>query len=183
MSRIGNAIITMPQGVQLETTDTFIRVRGPKGELTVSLPGGITMSQEGQEIKIASTLRTTSGKALHGLVRASLANAMTGVTTGWTKMLELSGVGYRAALSGANLQLSVGFSHAITVVPPTGITFQITEGKIVVAGFDKQLVGETAAQIRRHKEPEPYKGKGIKYVGEVIRKKAGKAAKAVGGAK
>jgi large subunit ribosomal protein L6 len=121
-------------------------------------------------------------KALHGYVRANLDNLITGVTKGWTRVLELSGVGYRAAVTGANLTLNLGFSHPVTVVPPEGIQFSAAEGKIVVSGRDKQLVGQVAAKIREIKKPEPYKGKGIKYQGEHIRKKAGKAAKAIGGA-
>ena len=117
-----------------------------------------------------------------GYIRANLDNLITGVTKGWTKTLELSGVGYRATVTGADLTLNLGFSHPVTVTPPEGIQFAAAEGKIVVSGRDKQLVGQVAAKIRELKKPEPYKGKGIKYLGEHIRKKAGKAAKAIGGA-
>jgi large subunit ribosomal protein L6 len=134
------------------------------------------------KIVVARSADDKPTRALHGYVRANINNLIIGVTKGWTKTLELSGVGYRAALSGANLTLNLGFSHPVTVTPPEGIQFAAAEGKIVVSGRDKQLVGEVAAGIRAIKKPEPYKGKGIKYKGEHIRKKAGKAAKAIGGA-
>jgi large subunit ribosomal protein L6 len=119
--------------------------------------------------------------ALFGFVRAYIANIVQGITVGWTKSLELSGVGYRAAVTGSDLVLTVGYSHPVKISPPAGITFAVVEGKIVVSGTDKQVVGQMASKIRDVKKPEPYKGKGIKYVGEQIRKKAGKTAKAVGG--
>ena len=119
---------------------------------------------------------------MHGFLRAQIANQIKGVSEGWTKALELVGVGYRAAVSGNNLVLTVGFSHPVTIEPSAGISFEVQEGKIVVSGNDKQAVGQVAATVRGVKEPEPYKGKGIKYQGEYIRKKAGKSAKAVGGA-
>ena len=180
MSRIGNARIQLPQGVTLLQKEGVIVVRGPKGEVTVALVPGIVAKQEQDMVIVTSKTSEQKAKAGHGLVRALVANAVLGVTKGWTKTLELSGVGYRVAMTGTSITLSVGFSHPVVIVPPQGITFQIVEGKIVVSGIDRQMVGEIAAKIRRVKEPEPYKGKGIKYVGEVIRKKAGKAAKAVG---
>jgi len=185
MSRIGKTPIHVIAGstITLESDKKTVVVKGPKGELRFILPEGIEMTTEGSTIHLLD--KTTSGKkghALHGLARATIASLMTGVTTGWSKNLELVGVGYRAAISGADLTLAVGFSHPVTVTPPAGISFAITDGKIVVSGADKQLVGEVAAKIRAIKKPEPYKGKGIKYQGEVIRKKAGKSAKAVGGA-
>lgn len=173
----------IPQNVTLTTDARSMQVKGPKGEQHRSIPLGIQIHQEGDTMLIKRSHEDKRSKALHGFMRAQLANDITGVANGWTKILELSGVGYRAALSGADLVLTVGFSHPVTIAPPSGIQFSIAEGKIVVWGVDKQTVGQIAAIIRGVKVPEPYKGKGIKYQGEYIRKKAGKAAKAVGGAK
>ena len=182
MSRIGNAIIIVPKEATVTITGSSVVVKGPKGELRYAVPNGLSVHNEGAvvEVKIAGG-GDKARQALHGYLRAVLANGVVGVTKGWTKTLELSGVGYRAALSGTSVVLTVGFSHPVTVAPPAGISFSVTEGKIIVAGIDKQAVGQTAASIREIKKPEPYKGKGIKYEGEYIRKKAGKA-KAVGGA-
>jgi len=182
MSRIGKAPITIPSGVTITHEGGSVVVKGPKGELTMAIPGGIELSIEGAIVEVKCKRGDTKSLALHGLVRANIANMVVGVTNGWTKSLELSGVGYRAAVSGTTLVLTVGFSHEVKIVPPAGISFTIGEGKIVVSGIDKQLVGQVAANIRSVKKPEPYKGKGIKYVGEHIRKKAGKSAKAIGGA-
>ncbi len=182
MSRIGNAIIIVPKEVALTVDDGRVAVKGPKGELVVAVPAGTTVSSGPEGVSVARTSETKAAKALHGFVRAHLANAITGVSKGWTKTLELSGVGYRAMVTGGDLVLTVGFSHPITVSPPAGITFTIMDGKINILGIDKHAVGQIAATIREYKKPEPYKGKGIKYSGEYIRKKAGKAAKAIGGA-
>lgn len=182
MSRIGNAPVEIPEGVSAQIADGIIVVKGPKGETRMGIPPQIQVNQEGGHIVVTRKGEDKSVRALHGFVRAQINNDVVGVTSGWTKTLELSGVGYRAALSGVNLVLSVGFSHPVTIVPPQGITFAVTEGKIIVSGISRQIVGQTAASIRAVKKPEPYKGKGIKYKGEKIRKKAGKAAKAIGGA-
>ncbi len=182
MSRIGNTPVTIPANVTVSVNESSLSVKGAKGELTVAVPQGIKVVQEGTTLTATRTRNDKKVKALHGTTIALLKNAVTGVTTGWTKQLELSGVGYRVALSGTDLTLNVGFSHPVTVKPPAGVTFAVTEGKIVVSGIDKYLVGQVAASIRAIKPPEPYKGKGIKYTGERIRKKAGKSAKAVGGA-
>lgn len=178
MSRIGNQPIEVPAGVTVLITDTAVMVKGQKGELPVILPPEITISQEENTLIVK---RKGDAGAIHGLVRVTLANAVAGVSTGWSKTLELVGVGYRAVMAGASLQLSVGYSHTVTIVPPAGVTFTIAEGKVVVSGVDRHLVGQIAADIRAVRKPEPYKGKGIRYQGEHIRKKAGKAAKAVGG--
>lgn len=182
MSRIGNTPVLVPNGVTVEVTDSLVSVKGPKGELEVSLPTGVTVALDGEILTASRKRNDLETKANHGTVVARIKNAIAGVTSGWTKQLELSGVGYRAELAGANLKLTVGFSHPVIVTPPPGITFTISEGKIMVSGIDKYLVGQVAANIRVIKPPEPYKGKGIKYVGEHIRKKPGKSAKAVGGA-
>lgn len=182
MSRIGNIPVTVPKDVTVTITNQTMVVKGPKGELTVPVLSGIRMKQEGEVITAERIRNDKKAKAAHGTVVALLNNAIVGITKGWTKQLELSGVGYRAALTGTDLTLSVGFSHPVVVRPPAGITFAATEGKITVSGIDKYLVGQVAASIRAIKPPEPYKGKGIRYSGEHVRKKAGKSAKAVGGA-
>lgn len=181
MSRIGNTPIAVPKDVLITRDGARLLVKGPKGELTMTIPMGVEVSVEGEVATVSRKHNDKPTRAAHGAVRATLSNMVEGVTKGWTRVLELSGVGYRANISGANLVLSVGFSHQVTITPPAGITFAATEGKITVSGIDKQQVGQVASNIRAVKKPEPYKGKGIKYEGEHIRKKAGKA-KAVGGA-
>lgn len=182
MSRIGNAPIEIPKDATISLDGKHIAVKGSKGELSFFVPLGIEVAQQEGELVVSRKRNDTASRALHGFVRAHIANMVEGVTKGWTKTLELSGVGYRAAMSGANLVLNVGFSHQVTLTPPAGIGFAIVEGKIVVSGIDKQQVGQTAAEVRVVRVPEPYKGKGIKYQGERVRRKAGKSAKAVGGA-
>jgi len=182
MSRIGNTPVEIPKDVTAIVGSSSVTIKGPKGELVFTVPHGITVKQEGTTLLAERKRNDTSVKALHGTMVALLTNAVTGVTKGWTKQLELQGVGYRAALTGVDVVLNVGFSHQVTVKPPMGITFAVTDGKIVITGIDKYLVGQIAATIRDIKPPEPYKGKGIRYVGEYVRKKAGKSAKAVGGA-
>jgi len=182
MSRIGNTPVEIPKDVAITVNQASVVVKGPKGELVLPLSAGITVKHEGTALVASRKRNDTAVKAIHGTTVALLANAVKGVTTGWTKQLELQGVGYRAALTGADVVLNVGFSHQVTVRPPAGIAFAVTEGKITVSGIDKYLVGQVAASIRDIKPPEPYKGKGIRYVGEYVRKKAGKSAKAVGGA-
>ncbi len=182
MSRIGKQPISIPSDATITVDDARVTVKGPKGELTVPVPEGLAASVEGKNIVVTRQREDRTIRAIHGYVRSVLNNAVTGVTKLWTKELELAGVGYRAAMNGQALVLTVGFSHPVTITPPTGITLSVVEGKVIVSGIDKRLVGEVAAQVRTVKKPEPYKGKGIKYVGERIRRKAGKAAKAVGGA-
>ncbi len=182
MSRIGNAIIIIPKEATVTITDNLVVVKGPKGELKLTVPHGVTVVAKDGSLEVTRKGDDKRMRSLHGFVRAEIANLITGVTRGWTRTLELSGVGYRAAVTGTDLTLNLGFSHPVVVHPPAGIQFAATEGKIVISGIDKQAVGQTAASIRAIKKPEPYKGKGIKYQGEHIRKKAGKAAKAVGGA-
>lgn len=182
MSRIGNTPITIDSVVTVHLTDQNVTVKGPKGELMCTIPYGFAVVQSEGQLVVEKKTTAKKSAAMHGFLRAHIANLVTGVSKGWSKTLELSGVGYRATMQGTSLVLSVGFSHQVTMTPPQGVTFAIVEGKIVVSGIDKQLVGQTAANIRAVKKPEPYKGKGIKYLGERIRKKAGKAAKAVGGA-
>ncbi|HEX2195735.1 MAG TPA: 50S ribosomal protein L6 [Actinomycetota bacterium] len=181
MSRVGQAPITVPSGVEVAISGGSIRVKGPKGQLERSLPEGITIEQADGELRVARSGEGSDVKALHGLVRSLVANMIQGVTEGFEKRLEIHGVGYRAAKAGADLELSVGFSHTVRKAAPAGIEFEVPQPtRITVRGIDKELVGQTAADIRAIKKPEPYKAKGIRYEGEHIRRKAGKAAKAGG---
>lgn len=181
MSRIGKMPIQLTAGVTAQVGRGEVVIKGPKGELTIAVPLRIGVALDRGQLLVEKKGNDRELDALHGTIRALLANAVTGVTQGWKKELELSGVGYRATVNGADLVLLVGFSHPVTVKPPSGIAIAVQEGKIVVSGIDKHLVGQVAANIRAVKPPEPYKGKGIKYVGEYIKKKAGKSAKGVGG--
>lgn len=182
MSRIGKTPVVLPNGVSAEVRPHLMVIKGPRGELNVPLPSGVKVVSTDTKLVIEKTGTDQILPALHGTLRAILNNAVVGVSQGWKKELELVGVGFRATVSGADLVLTVGFSHPVTISPPEGITLAVKEGKIVVSGIDKHLVGQVAANIRRIKPPEPYKGKGIKYVGEYIRKKAGKSAKGLGAA-
>jgi large subunit ribosomal protein L6 len=182
MSRIGKTPIEIPQAVTVDLNGGQVKVKGVKGELSFTIPAGISVRREGERLIVENAKTGKTADALFGYARAQLSNNVDGVTRGWERILELTGVGYRAAVEGTTLVLTVGFSHQVKIDPPAGITFTIKEGKIVVSGIDKQAVGQIAAKIREVRKPEPYKGKGIKYLGEHIRKKAGKAAKAVGGA-
>ncbi len=182
MSRIGRAPITLPAGVKVEVADgNVITVTGPKGKLSRAFPAIITIQQEGNVVTVTRPDDTKTSKSQHGLWRTLLNNMVVGVSAGYTKTLDLVGVGYRVAKVGDHLVFQVGYSHPVQVNPPEGITLGV-EGttKAVVTGIDKQLVGQTAANIRFIRKPEPYKGKGIRYTGEVVRMKAGKAGKAGG---
>lgn len=182
MSRIGKMPVVVPSGVTIEIVDQLVTVKGPKGELSQAIEPEIKVSHKDEQLLVEVKQQTKRSAAMWGLYRSLLANMVAGVTEGFTKNLEMAGVGHRAAMQGSNLQLSVGFSHPVVLTPPAGVAYAVTENtKISVSGINKQYVGEAAAKIRAIKPPEPYKGKGIKYAGEVIRRKAGKAAKAVGG--
>ena len=183
MSRIGKAPIEIAKGVEVKIEKDAVSVKGPKGQLTQKINPRIKIKIEDNRIVLSRKLNDTRTRALHGLYRALIANMMQGVVGGFEKILELSGVGYRAALSGKTLSLSIGYSHPVEVSPPDGISFQV-EGvnKVKVVGIDRALVGQVAADIRAVRKVEPYKGKGIKYLGEIVKRKAGKAAKAAGAA-
>lgn len=183
MSRIGKTPIKIPSQVKIDLAETKLSVTGPKGALEFSLPQPIRVRQQNEELMVESQGNLRSDRALYGLVRATVANMIKGVDEGFKKELELFGVGYRVQVEGDTLNLMIGFSHPVKFKAPAGIKFAVSENRIIIEGADKQLVGEMASQIRRLKPPEPYKGKGIKYVGEKIRRKAGKAAKTVGGSK
>lgn len=178
MSRIGNAPITLPQGVTLTLTDHTIDVTGPLGKLTTSLPVGIKLEQDGQTLKFTRKSNIPAVRALHGLSRALVANLIEGVTKGYSKTLELVGTGYRVSATGNSITLNLGLSHPVSFTAPEGVTLTIEgNNKIHIKGINKELVGQTAANIRAARPPEVYKGKGVRYEGEVVRRKAGKAAK------
>ena len=190
MSRIGRAPISVPPKVQVTWTDSnYVTVKGPKGELSYQVDPALTLKLEDGTLTVTRPSESKQHKAIHGLYRSLVYNMVEGVTKGYTKQLEIHGVGYRAAKVGENLVIQVGYSHPVEVQPPSGISFTVDgidpatkATRLSVSGIDKQLVGEVAAQIRHVRKPEPYKGKGIRYTGEAIRRKAGKAGK-VGGKK
>ena len=178
MSRIGKKIITIPAGVTVTENGNEITVKGPKGELTRSFSPVITMHTEGNEITFTRPNDDKENRALHGTMRANLNNMVIGVTEGFEKALELIGVGYRAQLQGKKLVLNVGYSHPVEIEAPAGTTIEVPSNtSIIVKGIDKEVVGELAANIRIVRAPEPYKGKGIRYVGEFVRRKEGKTGK------
>lgn len=179
MSRIGNAIIKIPTNVQIEVEAHRVVVTGPKGELSTPLYPEVKVTVEGDTLSVKRKKDDKTSRSLHGLTRSLINNTVVGVTDGWIKALEMVGVGYRVQGGGDTLTLNVGYSHPVVVKAPEGITFTITDNnKITVAGIDKILVGQVAAKIRDVKPPEVYKGKGIRYSGEYVRRKAGKAGKA-----
>ena len=178
MSRIGKQPITVPAGVDVTIDGTTVTVKGPKGELTRSFPSIMIIKREGDDVLVERPNDTREAKAYHGLVRTLIANMVEGVSTGFTKKLQLVGVGYRAALKGKDLELQLGFSHPGSIEAPENITFEVpSQTEIIVSGPSKEQVGQVAANIRKWRKPEPYKGKGIRYEGEHVRRKLGKAAK------
>jgi len=182
MSRIGRARINIPAGVTVKLEGSLIIIKGAKGEMRQELDPQIKMKMEEGKIILSRTGEDSKVRALHGLYGALIANLIAGVSAGFEKNLELTGVGYRAALQGKNLVLSLGYSHPIEVVPPEGIEFKVEgQNKIKIMGFDRARVGQVAANVRNQRPIEPYKGKGIKYRGEVVKRKAGKAVKAAAG--
>jgi len=182
VSRIGRLPISVPQGVTVQQKGTQVTVKGPKGELSQAFHANMSVALDGNVLTVTRPNDSRENRALHGLTRALLANMVTGVSEGFSKRLVIEGVGYRAAEEGRDLVLQVGYSHPVRIVPPEGITFEVERGgqRLSVNGCDKQVVGEVAAKIRRVRKPEPYKGKGIRYDGEIIRRKAGKAGR-IGG--
>ena len=183
MSRIGRLPITVPAGVEVNLDGRSITVTGPKGTLARQLHPDMRVVQEDGSLLVERPTDAKMHRQLHGLTRTLVSNMVIGVTTGYRKGLEITGVGYRAAKVGEKLQLNLGYSHQIEIVPPTGISFEVeTPTRLAVVGIDKELVGQIAAKVRQTRKPEPYKGKGVRYAGEVIRRKAGKAGK-IGGKK
>ena len=178
MSRIGRMPVTIPSGVDVKLDGATVTVKGPKGQLSRTFHSAVRIAREDGTLKVTPGDESNQTRALHGLTRTLLANMVVGVTTGYTKDLEISGTGYRAVLAGKKLQLALGFSHPVEIDPPAGITFTVeTPQKLKVSGVDKEAVGEMAAKIRSLRVPDPYKHKGIKYAEERLRKKAGKAGK------
>jgi large subunit ribosomal protein L6 len=179
MSRVGKSPIAVPGGVDVTIAERDVAVKGPKGTLNRTLPGEITVRQEDATLLVERPNDERHNRALHGLTRSLVANMVTGVTEGFVKELEIVGVGYRATAQGANrIELALGFSHPVFVDAPDGVTFEVPQPtRIRVIGIDKEIVGQVAANIRKIRKPEPYKGKGIRYLGEQVKRKAGKAAK------
>ena len=177
MSRIGRQPIPVPSGVELSIEPDLVRVKGPKGELQERISRDIAVAQEDGQIVVTRPSDRRDHRALHGLTRTLVANMVQGVTDGFEKRLEIQGVGYRAALKGKDIELSVGYSHPVTIEAPAGIEFEVPQPtRITVRGSSKQAVGEVAARIRKVRPPEPYKGKGIRYEGEYVQRKVGKRA-------
>jgi large subunit ribosomal protein L6 len=179
MSRIGKTPIPVPSGVDVTIAAGHITVKGPKGTLERDIPGAITVRQDGEELLVERPNDERQNRALHGLVRSLVNNMVVGVTEGFRKELEIVGVGYRATAKGPNaMELALGFSHPVSITAPDGISFEVpAPNRIVVSGIDKETVGQVAADIRAWRKPEPYKGKGVRYAGEHVQRKAGKAGK------
>ena len=177
MSRIGKQPIPVPAGVDVQIEPGLVRVHGPKGELSERISPAMTVERDDGQLTVSRPTDRGEHRALHGLTRTLIANMVTGVTDGYEKRLEIQGVGYRAALRGSDLELQVGYSHPVQVPAPAGVEFEVpAPTQIVVRGTSKQVVGETAARIRKVRPPEPYKGKGIRYAGEYVQRKVGKRA-------
>ena len=177
MSRIGRQPIELPAGVSVSISPGRVMVNGPLGELSQQLPTRITVAKEDETLVVTRPTDRGEDRALHGLTRSLVANMVEGVTSGFQKRLEIQGVGYRAAVRGTDLELNVGFSHSVVLKAPQGITYEVpTPTEVIVKGIDKQQVGQAAAEVRKVRPPEPYKGKGIRYEGEYVRRKVGKRA-------
>ena len=178
MSRIGKNPISVPSGVEVKVDGQDVAVKGPKGELSVTIAEPITVSLEDGVVTVARPDEERESRSLHGLSRTLINNMIVGVTEGYSRALEIVGTGYRVLAKGSNLEFALGYSNPIVVEPPEGISFSVDgQTKVAVHGIDKQLVGETAANIRKLRKPEPYKGKGVRYAGEIVRRKVGKAGK------
>lgn len=178
MSRIGRLPIDIPAGVNVTVDGSAVTVKGPKGELALTVASPIQVKLDGAQVLVTRPDDERESRSLHGLTRTLIANQIIGVTDGYTKGLEVVGTGYRVAADGANITFALGFSHPITVAPPAGISFTVEgNNRLTVSGIDKQAVGEVAANLRKLRKPEPYKGKGVRYTGEIVRRKAGKSGK------
>jgi large subunit ribosomal protein L6 len=175
MSRIGRKVLPLPKGVTLAQKPGTISVKGPKGELTKAMPTGVSVKIEGDKLTVLRVDDERQNRAKHGLMRAHLANMVKGVTDGWTRELEINGVGYRAEVAGDTINMALGYSHPVVFKLPKGVTAKVEKNRVTLASADRDLVGQIAAKLRELRPPEPYKGKGVKYVEEVIKKKVGKA--------
>ena len=179
MSRIGRMPVVIPKGVQVQVEAGAVRVKGPKGELARQFPAGVQIALNDGEVLVSREADDGATRALHGMARALINNMVVGVSAGFSKTLQLEGVGYRAEQKGKDLVLALGFSHPVQIAPPDGIQFVVDERAktVTISGYDKEQVGQVAADIRKLRPPEPYKGKGVRYLGEHVRRKAGKAGK------
>ena len=182
MSRIGRKILPLPKGVTVVQKGGSVGVKGPKGELTKIMPAGITFKITGDKLQVERADDSRENRAKHGLMRAHLANMVKGVTDGWTRELEINGVGYRAEVASDTLTMALGYSHPVVFKLPKGVGAKVDKNRIVLTSADRDLLGQTAAKVRELRPPEPYKGKGVKYVEEVIKRKVGKAGATGGGA-
>jgi large subunit ribosomal protein L6 len=181
MSRIGRKPLPMPKGVTLAQKAGGVSVKGPKGELSKAVPEGVSIKIEGTNIVVLRADDSRQNRARHGLMRAHLANMVKGVTDGWVRELEINGVGYRAEVAGDTINMALGFSHPIAFKLPKGVSAKVEKNRIALSGADRDLLGQTAAKVRELRPPEPYKGKGVKYVEETIKRKVGKAGATSGG--
>jgi len=181
MSRIGRKVLPLPKGVTLSQKPGTISVKGPKGELSKAMPNGITFKTEADKVTVLRADDSRENRAKHGLMRAHLANMVKGVTDGWTRELEINGVGYRAEVAGDTLNMALGFSHPVAFKLPKGVAAKVEKNRVTLSSADRDLLGQTAAKVRELRPPEPYKGKGVKYVEEVIKRKTGKAGATGGG--
>ena len=175
MSRIGRKVIPLPKGVTLAQKDGSVSVKGPKGELTKAMPTGVSIKTEADKITVLRVDDERQNRSRHGLMRAHLANMVKGVTDGWTRELEINGVGYRAEVAGDTINMALGYSHPVVFKLPKGVTAKVEKNKVTLASADRDMVGQIAAKLRELRPPEPYKGKGVKYAEEIIKKKVGKA--------
>ena len=175
MSRIGRKVLPLPKGVTLSQKPGTFSVKGPKGELSKPLPAGISIKADADKLQVVRADDSRENRAKHGLMRAHLANMVKGVTEGWNRELEINGVGYRAEVAGDTINMALGYSHPIAFKLPKGVTAKVDKNRVTLSSADRDLVGQTAAKVRELRPPEPYKGKGVKYVEEVIKRKVGKA--------
>ncbi len=178
MSRVGKSVIEIKQGVVVTQIGEILTVKGPKGELSIPIDKNLVVEIGSSEVQIKRKSEGKYAKSIHGTTRALISNMILGLTDGWSKQLEMVGTGYRAEVKGKDLVMSIGFSHPVVVTPPEGIEFKVEKSLITISGSNKEVVGQVAANIRKVRPPEPYKGKGIKYIDEIVRRKPGKAAKA-----
>jgi large subunit ribosomal protein L6 len=181
MSRIGRKVLPLPKGVSLAQKAGGVSVKGPKGELSKAVPAGISIKIEGDKVLVLRADDSRQNRAKHGLVRAHLANMVKGVTDGWTRELEINGVGYRAEVTGDTLTMALGYSHPVVFKLPKGVSAKVEKNRVALTSADRDLLGQTAAKVRELRPPEPYKGKGVKYVEEFIKRKVGKAGATSGG--
>ena len=181
MSRIGRKPLVLPKGVSLSQKPGTMGLKGPKGELVRALPSGVSLKVEGDKLVVSRADDSRENRARHGLVRAHLGNMLKGVTEGWSRELEINGVGYRAEVTGDSITMALGYSHPVVFKLPKGVAAKVEKNRLTLSGSDRDLLGQTAAKVRELRPPEPYKGKGVKYVEEVIKRKVGKAGATSGG--